>query len=149
VLIYYFYTKKNLIMKFFILLLPLLLSLILTTKAQCSFGENEQEKKVLKLINSLPEVRRASQYVMKHSGDKRDLKAYIQNTPTQQQNYYRISVSELNGAVLVSHFWFKVNSLNYAISYYDVLKDESVPYYIWHKHPFGVYSKWAISNHPP
>jgi hypothetical protein len=109
--------------------------------AQDDVGANTQEKKVLKLINSLPEVVQANLYVMKHAVDKRALKAYIQDTPTQQKNYYMISVSEFNGAMLVSHFWFKVNSLNCAISYYDVLKNESVPYRVWHKHPYGVYSK--------
>ncbi|WP_183557744.1 hypothetical protein [Mucilaginibacter sp. SP1R1] len=128
-------------MKIFSLILILYCFTIYKAKAQDDIGNNRREKKVLKLINSLPEVKRASRYIIKHSDCKRVLKAFIQNTPTQQQNYYLVSVSEFNGMNLVSHYWFEVDAATYVIRYYDIIDNKLTPLKEWQKHPRGVYSK--------
>lgn len=126
-------------MKLITLLLILCLFTV-TAKAQDDKGSNPQEKKVLKLINSLPEVIRANKYMQKKVPG-RGLKAYIQSTPDKQTNFYRVSVSEFNGMCLVSHFWFYVNAVNYDIFYDDFENEKRVPLKVWLKHPYGVYSK--------
>ena len=128
-------------MKIFKGLFVLVFLFALKVHAQDSKGVNQQEYKVLRLINLLPEVVENNKVIMKKTNGKRALKAYIENSPGRDHNYYTISVSEFNGMKLVPHFWFSVNASTYAINYWDVINNKLLPYKLWHQYPYGAYSK--------
>jgi len=128
-------------MKVFSLILIIYSLTVGKVTTQDAVGRNSREKKVLKLINSLPEVAENNKFILEKTAGKRELKAYIEDTPSRTHHYYVVSVSEYNGVSLVPHFWFRVNEGTNAISYIDAVNNKLVPYNSWHKHPYGIYSK--------
>lgn len=99
----------------------------------CAFGygqeygaaTNATERKVLKLINALPEVQRENQYRIAHK-NPRLLKALIQDTPTKGNNYYKVSISEDLGFQLRTYEWYEVDAKTFAIRYWDVANDKTM-----------------------
>jgi hypothetical protein len=88
-------------------------------KGQDCVGANAKEKKVLRLINSLPEVVKENEY-RKKANIKTPLKAFIQNTPSKENNYYSVSVTEDLGVQLRTYDWYEVNPRTYHIKYWDI-----------------------------
>jgi hypothetical protein len=88
-------------------------------KAQDCKGTNKEERRVLNLVNSLPEVVRENQ-VRKRGSVKSFLRAYIQNTPTKTSDYYSVSISEEKGGRLFTYDWYEVNPHTYVIRYWDI-----------------------------
>lgn len=110
----------------------LILSLINNTNAQDFVGINAREKKVLKLINSLPEIVKENQY-RKKAHVKHLLNACIQDVPANTQNYYKVSVSEDLGFQLRTYDWFEVDASNYSIKYEDMITGKSISLAAWRR----------------
>lgn len=125
-------------MKFITLLSVLLCLFPAIAKAQDNKGSNLRERKVLKLINALPEIIASNKLRMKKD-PQRPLKAYIEFTP--KDKYYQVSVCDDFADRLFAYYRFKVNAVTYAIFYDDVEKGKLVPLKVWQKHPYGIYSK--------
>jgi hypothetical protein len=114
-------------------LLLILLLTALCSYAQDSVGTNKEEKKVLRLVNSLPEVVRENEYRRKaHIGVF--LKAYIQNTPTKQNNYYKVTICEEKEERLFTYDWYEVDCRTYKISYDDIVTGKTISLKEWRKH---------------
>lgn len=84
---------------------------------------NATERKVLELVNSLPEVQQANKFRKAHK-NPRLLKALIQNTPTKEHNYYTVSVSENLGFQLRTYEWYEVDAKTFTIRYWDIANDK-------------------------
>ncbi|WP_439698585.1 hypothetical protein ACFGVS_10575 [Mucilaginibacter sp. AW1-7] len=130
---------KRLLVSLFILTL-----FITGVEAQDAIGTSKREKKVLKLINSLPEIVRARIYMAEHAKEKRTLKAYIESTPTLSKKYYNVSVCDDANDHLFAHYRFRVNAGTYAIYYDDFEHDKLVPLKVWEKHAYGIYGAPAL-----
>ena len=100
--------------------------------AQNPIGTNAYERKVLKMINSLPEVIKENEY-RKKERYKFFLKAFIQNVPTKKDNYYSVSVSEDLGFQLRTYQWFLVTPKTWHIRYRDIPNDTVISLYAWRK----------------
>ena len=122
-------------MKLFSLILIIWSLIAGQAAAQDAVGANSQEKKVLKLINSLPEIISSNQERPKD----RQITAYIENTPTSTQKYYAVSVCDDFGGRLFAYYRFWVYLPNYTIYYDDFDTGKLVPLKKWQKHPYGVY----------
>jgi len=85
------------------------------------------ESKIMDLILSLPEVKQANAYVIKHSHGRRHLFDYIHARPDKKYGDYWVKVSEDNGATYATHFNFFVNGKTFAIKYMDTISSEEVP----------------------
>lgn len=119
-------------MKIITLSFILFCSLVIKAGAQDSIGTNARERKVLKLINSLPEVVRENAY-RKRANIKALLHAYIQNTPTKTNDYYSVSVSEYKGERLFTYDWYLVNPRTNIIRYWDIPTDKTMSLKEWRK----------------
>ena len=108
----------------------LLILICLKINAQDCVGANKQEKLVLKLVNSLPEVVKENKY-RKSAHFTIFLRAYIQNTPTKTDKHYYVTISEEKGERLFTYDWYKVDSRTYFISYYDVINDKTMSLREW------------------
>lgn len=85
------------------------------------------ESKIMDLILSLPEVKQANAYVVKHSHGKRHLFDYIHMRPDNKDGDYWVKVCEDNGGSYATHFNFIVNGKTFAIKYMDTMTSEEVP----------------------
>jgi hypothetical protein len=99
----------------------------------------KQEKKVMQLVASLPEVMKANRYIIKHSHGKRQLTTEIESEPSAEHPYYHLSVSEFNGSTLVSHFHFLVDAKTYEIRYWAVGEDKVLSLSNWRKRHYRDY----------
>jgi hypothetical protein len=100
--------------------------------AQDFVGTNDREKKVLRLINALPEIVRENQY-RKKTHVKYLLKACIQDVPTKTENYYKVSISEDLGFQLRTYDWYEVDARNYTIKYFDMITGKSISLAAWRR----------------
>ena len=103
----------------------LLFSIAPTYGEEYGAPTNATERKVLRLINSLPEVQRENRFRKSHKMP-RLLKALIQNTPDKQNNYYRVSISEDLGFQLRTYEWYEVDAKTFAIKYLDFASGKSM-----------------------
>lgn len=119
--------------------LTLILSCLIAYKAnaQDSIGNNRQEKRVLKLINSLPEIISGN----KQRSPQRLMHAYIEDIPTSKIRFYEVSVCDNFAGRLFTYYRFRVYLPDYGIYYDDLDNGKLVPLKLWHKQPYGVYSK--------
>ena len=101
-------------------------------KAQDNKGSNPEEKKVLRLINALPEVIAENKF-RKKAGYKSLLRAYIQNTPSKEHDYYSVTVSEEKNERLFTYDWYEVNPNTYVIRYWDFINDKTMSLQEWRK----------------
>ncbi|WP_162996509.1 hypothetical protein [Mucilaginibacter celer] len=77
------------------------------------------------MINSLPEVQRENKFRRLHK-NPRLLKALIQSTPTKENNYYQVSISEDLGFQLRTYEWYEVDAKTFTIKYFDVASGKSM-----------------------
>jgi len=124
-------------MKIFNLILIICSLTLGEANAQDAVGANNQEKKVLKLINSLPEIISSNRERPKN----RQISAYIENTPTSIQKYYGVSVCDNSAGRLFVYYRFRVYLPKCTIYYDDFDAGKLVPLKKWQKHPYGIYSK--------
>ena len=112
--------------------LIIMLLIVTASYAQDAVGRNAQEKKVLKLINELPEIKKENARRQK-LGVKHLLKAFIQNTPTKEKKYYSVSVGEDLGDQLRTYDWYTVNPKTFVIKYDDIIEGKSISLAEWRK----------------
>jgi hypothetical protein len=129
-------------MKLFNLILIICSLAIANVAAQDNVGTNTQEKKVLKLINSLPEIISSNRERSKN----RQIRAYIESATTPTQKYYAVSVCENFADRLFAYYRFKVYLPDYTIYYDDFDSGKLVPYKKWHQHPYGIYGTHPVAK---
>ena len=81
------------------------------------------EDKLIDRVWQLPEVKALSDKIAKESKGKRHLTGRISSMPSDDQEYYGISISEDNGEAMATYFEFRVYPDN-SIYYYDVVEDK-------------------------
>ncbi|MCO5948161.1 hypothetical protein [Mucilaginibacter flavidus] len=119
-------------MKFIVLAFFLTVCFYKEINAQDFVGTNDREKKVLRLINALPEIVKENQH-RKKAHVKCLIKACIQNTPTKTENYYKVSISEDLGFQLRTYDWYEVDARNYTIKYDDMITGKSISLAAWRR----------------
>ncbi len=93
---------------------------------------NKTQRKVVRLIEHLPEMVEDNRYMTKKG---RPYITYIENLPGDLDNYYHVAVCEYNGVNLVPHHRFLVKARTYAIFYLDFWNDDwkPIPLEVWRK----------------
>jgi hypothetical protein len=97
----------------------------------CAYGQeygaatNATERKVLRLINDLPEMQRENEFRKAHK-NPHQLKALIQSTPNKEKNYYEVSISENLGFQLRTYEWYEVDAKTLEIRYWDIANDKTM-----------------------
>ncbi len=119
-------------MKAIVLVFTIFIFISIRSNAQDPHGANASEKKVLAIINSLPEVVKENN-LLKRAHSKFFLKAFIQNTPTKNQNYYSVSISEDLGFQLRTYDWYEVNPQTFHIRYWDIAAGKVISLKQWRK----------------
>lgn len=88
------------------------------------------EDKLIDKIWQLPEVKSLSDKIERESKGKRHLVGRISSTPSDDQEYYGVSVSEDNGEALATYFEFRIYPDN-SIYYYDAVEDQELTLKEW------------------
>ncbi|MNU69882.1 hypothetical protein D3C71_592800 [compost metagenome] len=89
-----------------------------------------QENKLIDQVWKLPEVKELSDKIEKESKGKRHLVGRISSEPSDDQEYYGVSVAEDNGQALATYFEFRIYPDN-TIYYYDVVEDRELSLKEW------------------
>lgn len=90
------------------------------------------EGKLLELIYNLPEIVKMDKSIRKKTDGKRGLKTYISNRPSDDAEYYTVSVAEDNGSSLATYYTFRVYP-DQTIMVYDVAEDRELTLKEWKK----------------
>ncbi len=90
------------------------------------------EEKVVDLVLDLPEIQKMDESIRKKSDGKRGLKAFVSNRPSDDEEYYTVSVAEDNGQSLATYYTFHVYP-DYSIQYYDVVSDSEKTLKEWRR----------------
>lgn len=88
------------------------------------------EDKLINQVWQLPEVRALSDKIERESKGKRHLVGRISSSPSDDQEYYGVSISEDNGEALATYFEFRIYPDN-SIYYYDVVEDQELTLKEW------------------
>ncbi|WP_430406379.1 hypothetical protein [Fluviicola sp.] len=88
------------------------------------------EDKLIDLVWQLPEVKNLSDKIERESKGKRHLVGRISSTPSDDQEYYGVSVAEDNGEALATYFEFRIYPDN-TMYYYDVVEDQELTLKEW------------------
>ncbi|WP_341902179.1 hypothetical protein [Fluviicola taffensis] len=88
------------------------------------------EDKLIDLVWQLPEVKSLSDKIERESKGKRHLVGRISSTPSDDQEYYGVSVAEDNGEALATYFEFRIYPDN-TMYYYDVVEDQELTLKEW------------------
>lgn len=89
-----------------------------------------QENKLIDQVWKLPEVKEMADKVEKESKGKRHLVGRISSEPSDDQEYYGVSIAEDNGQALATYFEFRIYPDN-QIYYYDVVEDRELSLKEW------------------
>jgi hypothetical protein len=90
----------------------------------------DTEDKLIGKVWQLPEVKMLSDKIERESKGKRHLVGRISSEPSDDQEYYGVSVSEDNGEALATYFEFRIYPDN-SIYYYDPVEDEELTLKEW------------------
>ena len=93
---------------------------------------SSQEDQLIDLIWKLPEVKRLGSEIEKNSKGEHHLVLRVSSEPSDDQEYYGISVAEDNGDALVTYYTFYVYPGN-EIFYYDAIEDRELSLDEWRK----------------
>ena len=85
--------------------------------------ENKTEQKVIDEVWKLKEVIELDATIRKKTNEQRGLSTFIASEPSDDQEYYGVSVAEDNGASYATYFQFHVYP-DFSIRYYDVVEDQ-------------------------
>lgn len=88
------------------------------------------EDKLISQVWQLPEVKSLSDKIERESKGKRHLVGRISSTPSDDQEYYGVSVAEDNGEALATYFEFRIYPDN-TMYYYDVVEDQELSLKEW------------------
>ncbi|MDR0802537.1 hypothetical protein [Fluviicola sp.] len=89
-----------------------------------------REDKLIDQIWKLPEVQELSKKIENESKGKRHLTGRISSEPSDDQEYYGISISEDNGQALATYFDFRIYP-DGQIYYYDAVQDQELTLKEW------------------
>lgn len=89
-----------------------------------------QEDQLIDQVWKLPEVQELSKKIEKESKGKRHLVGRISSQPSDDQEYYGVSVSEDNGQALATYFDFRIYP-DGQLYYYDVVQDKELTLKEW------------------
>lgn len=89
-----------------------------------------QEDQLIDQVWNLPEVQELSKKIEKESKGKRHLVGRISSEPSDDQEYYGVSVSEDNGQALATYFDFRIYP-DGQVYYYDVVQDKELTLKEW------------------
>ena len=90
----------------------------------------DTEDELISKVSQLPEVKALSEKIERESKGKRHLVSRISSSPSDDQEYYGVSVSEDNGEALATYFDFRIYPDN-SIYYYDVVEDKELTLKKW------------------
>ena len=90
------------------------------------------EDELLSMILDLPEVRKMDTEIRKKSDGKRGLKTFISGRPSDDEEYYTVSVAEDNGSSFATYYTFHVYP-DRSVMYYDVVEDRELTLKAWKK----------------
>lgn len=90
------------------------------------------EDKVTAKIWALPEVVDLDASIRKKTKNKRGLNTRISSEPSDDQEYYGVTVAEDNGESYATYYEFHVYP-DYSIRYYDVVEDRELTLEEWRK----------------
>lgn len=85
--------------------------------------ENKTEQKVIDQVWKLKEVIDLDASIRQKTNEQRGLSTFIASEPSDDQEYYGVSVAEDNGASYATYFQFHVYP-DFSIRYYDVVEDQ-------------------------
>lgn len=88
------------------------------------------EDRLIDKVWQLPEVKALSDKIERDSKGKRHLVGRIASTPSDDQEYYGISISEDNGEAMATYFEFRIYPDN-SIYYYDPVEDQELSLKEW------------------
>lgn len=88
------------------------------------------EDQLINRIWQLPEVKALSDKIERESKGNRHLVGRISSAPSDDQEFYGISISEDNGEALATYFDFRIYPDN-SIYYYDVVEDRELSLKEW------------------
>jgi hypothetical protein len=88
------------------------------------------EDKLIDRVWQLPEVSDLSAKIERESKGKRHLVGRISSEPSDDQEYYGVSVAEDNGEALATYFEFRIYPDN-SIYYYDPVEDKELSLKEW------------------
>jgi hypothetical protein len=91
---------------------------------------SKTEDRLIDEIWELPEVQALSDKIERKSKGKRHLVGRISSEPSDDQEYYGISIAEDNGEALATYFEFRIYPDN-SIYYYDVVEDQELSLKEW------------------
>lgn len=91
---------------------------------------SKTEDKLIDEIWKLPEVQALSDKIERESKGKRHLVGRVSSEPSDDQEYYGISIAEDNGEALATYFEFRIYPDN-SIYYYDVVEDQELTLKEW------------------
>lgn len=91
-----------------------------------------QEDELIDLIGKLPEIKRLGTEIEKNSKGEHHLALRVSSEPSDDQEYYGISVAEDNGDALVNYYTFYIYPGN-EIFYYDPIEDRELSLDEWRK----------------
>lgn len=90
------------------------------------------EDRIIDKVYNLPEVQALEASVRKKSGGERNLSLRISSEPSDDQEYYGVTVAEDNGAALATYYEFRVYP-DFSIRFYDVVEDSEISLEEWRK----------------
>lgn len=101
-------------------------------KKETHLVASSKEDKLMDLIWHLNEVQELNKEVEQKSKGKRHLSTFIASEPSDDSEYYGISVSEDNGEAYATYFQFHIYPNN-EIFYYDPIEDQELTLEEWRK----------------
>ncbi|HLP53855.1 MAG TPA: hypothetical protein VK151_02460 [Fluviicola sp.] len=94
--------------------------------------KESSEDKIMDQVWALPEVIELNNKIRKKTNDKRGLSTRISSEPSDDQEYYGVTVAEDNGESYATYFEFHIYP-DYSIRYYDVIEDRELTLEEWRK----------------
>lgn len=88
------------------------------------------EDQLISKVWQIPEVTALSNKIERESKGKRHLVGRISSAPSDDQEYYGVSISEDNGEALATYFEFRIYP-DHSIYYYDPVEDQELSLKEW------------------
>jgi len=85
--------------------------------------KDETEQKIMDQIWKLKEVIELDATIRKKTKEQRGLSTFISSEPSDDQEYYGVSVAEDNGASYATYYQFHIYP-DFSIRFYDVVEDQ-------------------------
>ncbi|MES2555527.1 MAG: hypothetical protein V4604_05210 [Bacteroidota bacterium] len=94
--------------------------------------KESSEDKIIDKVWALPEVVDLNNTIRKKTKNKRGLNTRISSEPSDDQEYYGVTVSEDNGESYATYYEFHIYP-DYSIRYYDIVEDRELTLEEWRK----------------